>query len=186
MDFLVFLGLFLVFQQKSQTTQGFFCFPTETKKHRVFLVFHQRPNKKKKTLCFLFYTQNLKKNDVIVWISVGKPKNPRKTKKSKSFGPLRKFLIFGFWVFWFPPKAIQNQKSKTFLRGPKLLDFWVFLGFFAFPTEIQKNTWCFLVPKKHMVFWIFHQRPNNKTKNTLFSLSHCLEVYARSRGPMFS
>ena len=31
------------------------------------------------------------------WISVGKPKSPRKTKKSKSFGPLKKVL--DFWIF---------------------------------------------------------------------------------------
>ena len=60
------------------------------------------------------------------------------------------------------------QKSKTSVRGPKLLDFLVFLGFFGFPTEI---------PKKHMVFfwfsnrnqktqgfWVFNQRPNKKQK----------------------
>ena len=109
LDFLVFLGFFLVCQQKSsQKTHGFFWFSNRNpKKHRVFLVFHQRPNKKtKKTLCFLVFHLKSKKNHVIFWISVGKPKNPRNTKNSKSFGPRRKvsdFWIFGFLVFWFPP-----------------------------------------------------------------------------------
>ena len=72
---------------------------------------------------------------MISWISVGKPKkNLRKTKKNKSFGLLRKVLDF-----WLSLKALQNQKSKTFLRGPKLLDFFVFLGFFSFPTETKKT-----------------------------------------------
>ena len=69
-------------------------------------------------------------------------------------------------------------KSKTFLRGPKLLDFLIFLRFFWFSKRNpEKKTWCFLEKivffgfpteiKKHRVFLVFHQRPNKTTKETL-------------------
>ena len=89
--FLVFLGFW--FSNRNQ------------KKHRVVLVFHQRPNKKITKNPVLFgFPPKIQKNHVFFWISVGKPKNPRKTKKSKSFGPLRKILDFrNFVFFWFPP-----------------------------------------------------------------------------------
>ena len=53
----------------------------------------------------------------------GNQKNPRKTKKSKSFGPLRKVL--DFWIFGFVVPSAETKKTKNpkpVLRGPKLLD----------------------------------------------------------------
>ena len=73
-----------------------------------------------------------------------KSKNPRKTQKSKSLGPLRKVLDFWFCIAFGGNQKTQNPKIKNFLRGPKLLDFLVFLGFFCFPTEIQTITSFFL------------------------------------------
>ena len=61
-------------------------------------------------------------------------------------------------------KALREpkiQKSKTFLRGPKLLDFLVFLGLFGFPTEIQKNT--------TQGFFVFQQK--SKTNQGFFGFS---------------
>ena len=40
----------------------------------------------------------------------------------------------------------KTKNPKTFLRGPKLLDFWIFLGFFLFS---NRN------PKIHMIFFGF-------------------------------
>ena len=123
------------FSNRNQKTHGVFGFPTEIQKTQGFLVFHQRPNKKTKIPCVFCFPPKIQFGFLLE-----KPKTPRKTKKNKSFGPLTKVLDFWICGFWFPPKALQNQKSKnpkiqkskTFLRVPKLLDLLVFLGFFWF------------------------------------------------------
>ena len=69
------------------------------KKHRFFLFSCSVSGEKPKNPC-VFLDFCWKPNTMcFFWISVGKQKNPRTTKKSKSFGPLRKVL--DFWIFWF-------------------------------------------------------------------------------------
>ena len=129
LDFLVFLGFFGFPTKIQKNTWCFLVFQQNPTKHRVFLVFHQRPNKKTKKTCVFFgFPPKIQKKPCdfldFCWKTrktLGKPKNP------KVSGPSERFWIFGFLIFWFPPKALQNQKSKkskTLLRGPKLLDFW--------------------------------------------------------------
>ena len=69
-------------------------------------------------------------------------------------------------------RELKIQKSKTLLRGPKLLVFLVFLvflGLFWFSNRNQTKThgvfwFSNRNPKNHRVFLVFHQRPNKKTK----------------------
>ena len=92
--------VFLVFQQKSKKTHGFFLIlGGKPKKHQVLFGFLVRSLvENQKTPCvFLDFCWKTKKHHVFFWISVGKPKNTRKTKKSKSFGPLRRVLDFGIF-----------------------------------------------------------------------------------------
>ena len=76
----------------------------------------------------------------------------KKTKTSKYNYVLRAVLALTLSE----PKI---QKSKTLLRGPKLLDFLVVLGFFWFS---NRN------PKKHMVFFVF---PTEIQKHRVFCFS---------------
>ena len=65
---------------------------------QVFFFFVRSLVENQKTLCFLVSVGKQKK-PCVVWDFCWKTKNsPRKTKKSKSFGPLRRFWIFGFLV----------------------------------------------------------------------------------------
>ena len=163
--FLVFLRFFWFSNRNPKNHMFFLDFRWKTKKNTVLFWFSCSVSgeKPKKPCVFLDFCWKTKKHHVFFWIFVGKPKNPRKNKKSKSFGPLRRvldFWIFGFVVPSAETKKPKIQKSKTFLRGPKLLDLLVFLGFFfGFPTEIQKITWIFWIlggkPKKHSVFLVF-------------------------------
>ena len=72
------------------------------------------------------------------------------------------------------PKKTKIQKSKTILRGPKLLDFLVFLGFFGFSNRNPKNHMLFLIlggkPKKHRVFW-FSCSVSGEKNPVLFGIS---------------
>ena len=95
---------------------------------------------------------------MIFWISVGKQKTQEIQNIQKFRAPQKGLWIFAFLFFGLRRRhyKIKNPKSKTFLRGPKLLFFLVFLGFW-FSNRNQK---------KHRVVLVFHQRPNKKiTKN---------------------
>ena len=160
--------VFFGFPTESNKAQGFFGFSPETeqenqKKPCVFLVFHLKSQK----------------NHVIFWISVGKSKNPRKTKKSKSFGPLRKVLDFWFFGFFVSAEGTTKpkiQKIQNPSEGPETFGFFGFPRvFFGFPTKInKKNTWCFLVfqqkSKKTQGFWGFspETEQENQKKHCVF------------------
>ena len=77
-----------------------------------------------------------------------------KTKTSKYNYVLRAVLALRL-------REPKTQKSNTLLRGPKLLDFLVFLGFFWFSNRNPKKHMVFFgfpaeIQKKHRVFLVFH------------------------------
>ena len=72
----------------------------------------------------------------------------------------------------------KKQKSKTLLRGPKLLDFLVFLGFFlVFQQKSKKIAWSFGIlggkPKNTGFFWFSCSPFCEKPKNPVFVLDFC-------------
>ena len=113
----------------------FFGFPTEIQKNTGFLVFHQRPNKKtKKNLVFFGFPPKIKKKPCVFLDFCWKTK--------KTLGTA---------------EGTTKPKIQNLSEGPETFGFLVFLACFGFPTEIQKNTWCFLVfqhksKKKHRFF----------------------------------
>ena len=110
LDFFIFLRFFW-FLSEIKKHMVLFGFPTEIKKKLGFFGFSPEiEQENQKNPVFFGFPPRIQKKIVILWISVGKLKNPRKTKKSKSFGPLRKVLDF----FWFPPKALQTKHPKPF------------------------------------------------------------------------
>ena len=157
----------------------FFGFPTEIQKTQGFLGFFTRDRTRKpKKHCFFFgFPPKIQKNHVIFWISVGKPKKTLgKPTNPKVSGPSERFWIFGFLVSAEGTTKPKIPKIQTLLRGPKLLDFLVFLGFFlVFQQKSKKTHGVFWFsnrnPKKHRVFGVFHPRPNKrKPKSTVFFL----------------
>ena len=164
-----------MFSNKNQKTHGVFWFSNRNPtKHRVFWFFTRYRTRKPKNpcVCLVFHLKSKKPCDFLDFCWKTK-KNPRKTKKSKSFGPLRKVWIFGFLVSAEGTTKPKIQKSKTLLRGPKLLDFLVFLGFFGLPTKIQKTHGVFLVfqqkSKKTRVFLGFSPETEQENqKNPVF------------------
>ena len=106
---------------------GFFWFSNRNPKtHMVFFDFRWKTKKTQSFFGFLLENQK----------TLGKPKNP------KVSGPSERFWIFGFVV---PSAETKNsKKSKTFLRGPKLLDLLVVLGLFWFSNRNPKNHMFFL------------------------------------------
>ena len=111
---------FLVFHQKpsrkTKKTLCFFGFPTEIQKNtRFFWFFARNPAEKPKKPCvFLVFQQKSKKTMVSLGRNPKNQKNPRKTKKSKSFGPFTKAL--DFWIFGFLVSVVVSHGlSKCFL-----------------------------------------------------------------------
>ena len=128
--------------------------------------------KPKNPVFFRFLLENQKTQSFFGFL-LENQKNPRKFKIQKFRAPQKGF---GFLVFWFP-KALQKQKSKIFLRGPKLLDFLVFLGFFWFSNRNPKNHMFFLTlggnPKNTSCFWFSCSVSGEKPKKTLCFLDFC-------------
>ena len=115
------------------------------------------------------------KNPCDFWIPVGKPKKLGKPQNPKVSSPSERFWILGFLHNWFPPKALQNQKSKiqNLSEGPQTFRFFGFprvflvfhqksqkkhMVFFGFPTEIQKTQGVFA----------FSPETEQKNKQTVF------------------
>ena len=162
------------YRNPKTTIVFFFGFPTEIQKNQGFFGFSPETYpKNKKTQGFLGFPPKIQKNPVNFWISVGKPKktlvHTGKTKKSKSFGPRRKVLVFwnfGFLFFFgfvVPSAETKNAKIQNFSEGPETF------GFFGFPRVflvfLQKSK------NNHSVFLVFQQK-SKKTQPRVFLSSN--------------
>ena len=100
----------------------------------------------KNPVFFLDFCWKTKKHHVFFGFLLENQNNPRKTKKSKSFGPLRRVL--DFWVFGFvvPSAETKEPKNQNLSAGPETFGFFGFPRFFWFS---NRN------PKNHMFFFGF-------------------------------